>query len=361
MKIMKRILVLLLAILMAATLLAGCGSTSKSDDSSSDGGAIVAQGKDTNVDPVKIAVIPLSQLGSLNIPINKAFEEKLSEFPNITIDQLEAKYDPTTQISLINEAVAQGYDAIILECTDHRGCFQRRHCGGRGRHPRHHERRQLPGCPYSPCTVLGLYGGQSAAENVAALLNNEGNVVILNGDAAQANVRVMGAGFEDYMKENTNIQVLDHQYVPQWSQENANTTMRDLLTKYDDIDGVYVCNDDMAVGAIQAIKATGRDNDGIVVWGYVGTEAGLSAIKDGDMAGTNYLDTYSLTIAQLNVALYCISNGLNVKTLGLKETPIITMSCPVINADNIDTYLAINRYGSNACPKYSIRHNISAG
>jgi ABC-type sugar transport system substrate-binding protein len=345
MKIMKRILVLVLAIAMAATLLVGCGSTSKPDDSSSGGGAFVAQGKDTNVDPVKIAVIPLSQLGSLNIPINKAFEEKLSEFPNITLDQLEAKYDPTTQISLINEAVAQGYDAIILECTDPAAVSNAVTAAEEAGIPVITNDVNCQAVHTAHVQCSDYTAGQSAAENVAKLLNSEGNVVILNGDAAQANVRVMGAGFEDYMKENTKIQVLDHQYVPQWSQENANTTMRDLLTKYDDIDGVYVCNDDMAVGAIQAIKATGRDKDGIVVWGYVGTEAGLAAIKDGDMAGTNYLDTYSLTIAQLNVALYCISNGLNVKTLGLKETPIVTMSCPVINADNIDTYLAINRYG----------------
>ena len=345
MKIMKRVLVLVLAIGMAATLLVGCGNTSKPEEPDGGGTAVVAQGKDTNVDPVKIAVIPLSQLGSLNIPIMRAYEEKLSEFPNIKIDQLEAKYDPTTQISLINEAVAQGYDAIILECTDPAAVSNAVTAAEEAGIPVITNDVNCQAIHTAHVQCSDYTAGQSAAENVAALLNNEGNVVILNGDAAQANVRVMGAGFEDYMKENTNIQVLDHQYVPQWSQENANTTMRDLLTKYDNINGVYVCNDDMAVGAIQAIKAAGHDKDGIVVWGYVGTEAGLAAIKDGDMAGTNFLDTYSLTIAQLNVALYCISNGLNKGTLGLKETPIITMSCPVINSDNIDTYLDINRYG----------------
>jgi hypothetical protein len=50
-------------------------------------------------------------------------------------------------------------------------------------------------------------------------------------------------------------------------------------------------------------------------------------------------------MAQLTTALHCIQNGLNSKTLGLKATPIITLSSPAVTKDNIDTYLSINRYG----------------
>ena len=98
----------------------------------------------------------------------------------------------------------------------------------------------------------------------------------------------------------------------------------------------------MATGAISAIKAAGRE--GIIVWSYGGTEAGLSAIKDGSLAGTNYADSYSVTVAQINVMLYCISTGMNSASLGLTETPVITISCPTITLDNIELYMSIERF-----------------
>jgi ribose transport system substrate-binding protein len=346
MKILKRVLFLVLTVVMAASLLVGCSSSKPSGSSDgSSGGAISAKAaKDPNKDNVKIAVIPLSQLGSLNIPIKRAFEEMLSEFPNVKVDQFEAKYDSTTHISLINEAVTQGYDAIILECTDPAAVSNAVAAAEKAGIPVITNDVNCQAVHTAHVQMSDYTAGQSAAANVAKLCNNAGNVVILDGPTEQVSARRMGAGFQDYITKSTGMKVLAYQNVAQWSQENAGTTMRDLLTKYTDINAVYAPNDDMALGAIQAIKAAGRDKDNIVVWGYVGTEAGLAAIKEGSLAGTNYLDTYQLTVAQLNVALYCISNGLNATALNLKTTPVVTMSCPVITKDNIDTYLSINRY-----------------
>ena len=348
MKSLKRILFLILTVVMAASLLAGCNSkssTSSDTSGSSDGTALQANvGKDPNKDTIKIADIPLSMLGSLNIPVTKAFEEALSQFPNVEVDRFEAKYDTTTQISIVNECVAQGYDAIILETADPAALANAVTAAEDAGIPVITNNVTCQAVHTVHVQMSDYQAGQSAAENVAMLCNDTGNVIVLDGPVEQANVRRMGAGFEDYIKNNTGMTVLDVQNIANWSQENANTTMRDLLTKHSDITAVYACGDDMALGAIQAITAAGRDTDNIVIWGYVGTEAGLAAIKDGSLSGTNYLDTYQRTIAQLNVALFCISTGLDATALGLKATPIITMSCPVITKDNVDTYLAINRY-----------------
>jgi ABC-type sugar transport system substrate-binding protein len=53
------------------------------------------------------------------------------------------------------------------------------------------------------------------------------------------------------------------------------------LTKYSDIDVLYCVNDNTAIGAAQAIAAAGRQNAGIVIWGYSGTPAALDAIAQG--------------------------------------------------------------------------------
>ena len=343
-KVTKNILFLVLAVVMAASLLAGCGTAS--GGASTAGGTTAATtakaGKNPNTDPIKIAVIPMSQLGSNNIPVAKAWNEMLSEFPNITVTMMEANYDPTTQIKLINECVTQGYDGIVLEATDAAAISNAVKAAEDAGVVVITNNVDCQAVHTALIQNSDVTAGQSAAKSIAALLNNTGNIVILDGDIAQSTVRFYGAAFDEWITKNTSIKVLSHEHVAKWSTENANTMMRDILTKYDTINAVWVANDDMASGAISAIKAAGRD--GILVWSYGGTQVGLQAIKDGTLAGCNYADTYSVTVAQIYASLYCIASGVNSKTLGLTETPVLSVSCPTVTKENVDLYLDIQRF-----------------
>ena len=61
--------------------------------------------------------------------------------------------------------------------------------------------------------------------------------------------------------------------------------MEDFLTRYDKIDVLYAHDDNMAIGAIQAIKAAGRLSQ-IKVVGINGNIEALAAIKAGEMYST---------------------------------------------------------------------------
>jgi ribose transport system substrate-binding protein len=64
------------------------------------------------------------------------------------------------------------------------------------------------------------------------------------------------------------------------------TFMEDMLQRFGpgEINVVYCHNDEMALGAVAAIQAAGRGNEGIIVTGMDGTEVAFDAIKDGSMA-----------------------------------------------------------------------------
>jgi ribose transport system substrate-binding protein len=70
--------------------------------------------------------------------------------------------------------------------------------------------------------------------------------------------------------------------------EPAMKFMEDMLQRFGpgQIDIVYCHNDEMALGAVAAIQAAGRGNEGIIVAGIDGMEVAFDAIKAGVMGVT---------------------------------------------------------------------------
>ena len=59
--------------------------------------------------------------------------------------------------------------------------------------------------------------------------------------------------------------------------------MENLLTAHPDVAAVFAQNDEMALGALRAIKAAGKN---VLIIGFDGTDEGITAVKAGDMGAT---------------------------------------------------------------------------
>ena len=81
--------------------------------------------------------------------------------------------------------------------------------------------------------------------------------------------------------------------LPGNAQEDAYNAMRDLLTKYDHIDGVYAPDDNYAFGIYQAIQEAGRLDEGILIWGTDITPGGIENIRNGVITGSTWADRYT--------------------------------------------------------------------
>jgi ABC-type sugar transport system substrate-binding protein len=116
-----------------------------------------------------------------------------------------------------------------------------------------------------------------------------------------------------------------------WSQDKSLALMQDLLTRYPTgIDAVYAVDDPMALGALKAIVAAGREKQ-IAVFGTGGFLEACKAIKAGTMAGT------ALQLSYL-IGVYTVRAAYDVKMGRLLPEKILAPTAPITPA-NIDQWM----------------------
>ena len=126
-------------------------------------------------------------------------------------------------------------------------------------------------------------GGKQAADALAAAIGEKGKVIVLQGVAGTSASRDRGQGFADGIAAYPDIEVVANQ-TANFDRAEALDVATNLLQSHPDAVGVFAENDEMALGAVQALGA--KAGDGVSVVGFDGTDDGLAAVKDGKMAAT---------------------------------------------------------------------------
>lgn len=122
--------------------------------------------------------------------------------------------------------------------------------------------------------------GQSAGEFIAQQIGGTGAVIEIQGTAGASATIDRHDGFMDAI-EGTDIEVVASQHAD-YLRENALRFMEDQLQRFGpgEIQAVYAHNDEMALGAVQALEAAGR-LDEVVVVGIDGQNSAFEAIAEG--------------------------------------------------------------------------------
>lgn len=108
--------------------------------------------------------------------------------------------------------------------------------------------------------------GRKAAEFIVEKLNGQGNILVLQGipGVTVNTIRVDSAN--EVFKRHPGIKILESQ-AGNWSREKSLSVMQAMLLKHKDVDAVWAADDDMALGAEQALKEAGRTGDVFIVGG----------------------------------------------------------------------------------------------
>lgn len=126
--------------------------------------------------------------------------------------------------------------------------------------------------------------GYLEAKAVLDKMGCQGDVVIIEGPIGQSGEIQRGEGNEKALAECPDVSVLERQ-TANWSRAEAQSLMENWLTAHgSDIKGVIAQNDEMALGAIEAIKAAGLDVSDFAIAGVDGVTDALNAVKQGEMA-----------------------------------------------------------------------------
>jgi ABC-type sugar transport system substrate-binding protein len=121
--------------------------------------------------------------------------------------------------------------------------------------------------------------GKRSAEEFNKLLPNGGNILELSGTTGSGAAVGRAKGFREAL--NPNIKILDSQ-TGNFTRAEGKPVMEAFLKKYaDQVDGVFFHNDDMAIGAVEAIKAAGIKPGDLKMVSIDGTRGGFQLMIDG--------------------------------------------------------------------------------
>lgn len=132
------------------------------------------------------------------------------------------------------------------------------------------------------CTIASdnVAGAELAANYLVELVREGGKVVELEGILGASAAIDRGTGFHNVADKK--LEVLSSQ-TANFNRAEGMTVMENMLQAHSDIQGVFAHNDEMALGAIEAIEASGKD---IAVVGFDATDDALTSIAAGRMKAT---------------------------------------------------------------------------
>lgn len=146
-------------------------------------------------------------------------------------------------------------------------------------------------------------GGEMAAQAVADALNGKGNVVVLEGPVGQLGALQRWEGNKRALDRYPDIKVLEKK-TANWSRAEALSLMQNWITAHrGKIHGVIAQNDEMALGAIAAMKAAGLDIKTIPVVGIDGVSDAVRSVAAGEMILSIRQDATTQAQGALDVAL----------------------------------------------------------
>ena len=127
-----------------------------------------------------------------------------------------------------------------------------------------------------------IAGGKMAGDFIAQKLGEKAKIIQLEGIAGTSAARDRGAGFKQAADAH-GFQMLASQPAD-FDRTKGLNVMENLLSGHGDVQAVFAQNDEMALGAVRALQAAGKDK--VLVVGFDGTDDGVKAVQKGKMAAT---------------------------------------------------------------------------
>jgi ribose transport system substrate-binding protein len=122
-------------------------------------------------------------------------------------------------------------------------------------------------------------------------MNGEGGICAIQGLLDATNAQQGFKGVEEAVKANSGIKLLDQQ-AGDWDRTKALNATQTWINRFgDDLKGIWAANDDMALGAVEALRSAGMAGKVFVV-GSDGVPDAVQAVKKGDMLASILFDSY---------------------------------------------------------------------
>lgn len=315
---MKKYLAAILALAMATTGLAGCGSKPAND---------AAEGS------YKVAYIARAQSDSFAAWLANEMKAEADNYDDITLDVFDGQADDAKENAAIENAIANGYDAIIVQPNN--GEAQRPYVeeivnAGIVAITTNSRIADIEGAssvdadPYKQAQVNADLAIEQVPENA--------KVVVLRGPSGNFHAdQRLKAWNEVFFAARPDVTIVGDDYA-NWNKDEAMVLMEDWTLAHGKIDAVISMNDNMAAGALEVVKDNPEFAD-MLAYGVDGTAEACLLIQDGLMTSTCLQS--AIDLAKLNLETVH-------KLLTGEETQIDTdIEEILITKDNVADYIAM--------------------
>ncbi|MEU6426834.1 ABC transporter substrate-binding protein [Microbispora sp. NPDC046973] len=123
--------------------------------------------------------------------------------------------------------------------------------------------------------------GKRAADKMIDALGGKGKVAILLGAPGNNVTTERTNGFKDRIKEKAPDIQISFEQTGEFAREKGQQVTEQLIQSNPDINGIYAENDEMALGAVTALKGAGKEPGAIKIVSVDGTRSAVQAIADG--------------------------------------------------------------------------------
>jgi erythritol transport system substrate-binding protein len=176
-------------------------------------------------------------------------------------------------------------------------------------------------------------GAALGAQQWVEVMGNKGKYVELVGAPSDNNAATRSNGFKTVLSQYSDLGKAGSE-VANWDRTQGHNKMQSLMQANPDIKGVISGNDEMALGAIAALKEAGKLK-GVVVGGFDGSPDAVAAVKAGDLAYTVLQPVAVFSAAAVQQADSFIRTG---KTGAKTEKQLF--DCLLITKSNAGKYSA---------------------
>lgn len=224
-------------------------------------------------------------ISTLNNPFFVALkdgaEEQATEL-DATLTVADAQNDAAKQVSDVEDMIQKGMDLILINPTDSEAVGAAvQSANDVGIPVITVDRNAESGDVVAHVASDNVAGGKLAGEYMVELVGEGGKVVELEGIPGASATRDRGQGFNEAI--DGKLDVVAKQSA-NFDRAQGLTVMENILQDNKDIVAVFAHNDEMALGAVQALNSAGLND--VKVIGFDATDDAVKAVEDGTMAAT---------------------------------------------------------------------------
>lgn len=297
----------------------------------SDGGGSNGGDSDADGDTYRVAYIARAQVDSFAAWLANEMQAEAENYDDISLDVFDGQANDEIENTQIENAIANGYDAIIVQANN--GEAQRPYIEQSvaadivtiTTNPRVEDIEGSSSVDANPYDQ-----GAGVAELALEEIPDGARVVVLNGPGGNFHsTERRNAWEQEFFSQRPDVEIVAED-IANWNKDEALTLMEDWSLANGEIDAIISMNDNMAAGALEAVRGDAAYED-ILAYGVDGTPEATLLIADGLMTATTLQNAQEL--AELNLAT------VHDLLTGAEETVNVDIGNPVITSDNVQEYV----------------------